>query len=211
MKASNRPPYGVVVFTVLYLAVAAHFAFIHQNWEFIFYIAVVLILALLALTVNKYVGLSNGVFWSLSFWGLMHMVGGLVPLPADWAYNGTKAVFYSWWIIPDLLKYDHVVHAFGFGVCTWICWQALKPALTDKEPRFGVLALCVLGSMGLGAINEVVEFAAVLLIPDTNVGGYINTGWDLVSNAFGAVMAALFIASKPTVYDDEPHVTRLSR
>jgi len=47
--------------------------------------------------------------------------------------------------------------------------------------------------MGLGALNEVVEFAATLLVPETNVGGYLNTGWDLVANAIGAATAALII------------------
>jgi len=36
----------------------------------------------------------------------------------------------------------------------------------------------------------VVEFAATLAMPETNVGGYVNTGWDLVSNMTGATLAA---------------------
>jgi hypothetical protein len=42
-------------------------------------------------------------------------------------------------------------------------------------------------------VNEVVEFVATLLIPETNVGGYRNTGWDLVSNLIGATTAATWI------------------
>ena len=34
---------------------------------------------------------------------------------------------------------------------------------------------------------------ATLLIPETNVGGYRNTGWDLVSNLIGATTAATWI------------------
>ena len=47
--------------------------------------------------------------------------------------------------------------------------------------------------MELGALNEVVEFVAVLLIPNTNVGGYINTSWDLVANLVGCGVAASLI------------------
>jgi hypothetical protein len=36
-------------------------------------------------------------------------------------------------------------------------------------------------------------FAAVLLVPETNVGGYINTGWDLVANLAGCIFAAVLI------------------
>jgi hypothetical protein len=47
--------------------------------------------------------------------------------------------------------------------------------------------------LGFGALNEVVEFAATLLVPETNVGGYVNTGWDMVSNLVGATTAAAAI------------------
>jgi hypothetical protein len=46
--------------------------------------------------------------------------------------------------------------------------------------------------MGLGATNEVIEFIATRLM-DTNVGGYENTGWDLVANAVGAGLAVVLI------------------
>lgn len=47
--------------------------------------------------------------------------------------------------------------------------------------------------LGFGALNEVVEFIVVLTTPNTNVGGYENTGWDLVANPCGATVAALVI------------------
>jgi len=33
-----------------------------------------------------------------------------------------------------------------------------------------------------------------LTLPETNIGGYINTGWDLVSNLAGATVACSLIA-----------------
>jgi len=57
----------------------------------------------------------------------------------------------------------------------------------------GMIALCVFTGMGLGALNEIIEFAAVLMIPETNVGGYINTGWDLVANLVGCLFAGILI------------------
>jgi hypothetical protein len=50
--------------------------------------------------------------------------------------------------------------------------------------------------MGFGALNEVIEFIAVLTIPNTNVGGYIHTGWDLVFNLIGCLIAAMMIRSR---------------
>jgi hypothetical protein len=41
-----------------------------------------------------------------------------------------------------------------------------------------------------------IEFSAVLAVPDTNVGGYFNTALDLCFNAFGAVLAMTLIGLK---------------
>jgi len=61
------------------------------------------------------------------------------------------------------------------------------------KQTFGLLVLCVAGGMGFGAANEVVEFIATLTLPGTNVGGYANTGWDLVANSVGCLIAATAI------------------
>lgn len=190
MDASIKP---IAFFTLAYLAIASWFAVHLRNWEFVFYIGVVVALGVLVLAVHRRVGLSRGALWCLSAWGLLHMIGGLLATPAGWPVNGDQHVFYSLWIIPSVLKYDHVVHAYGFGVCTWICWQALRSAAPALRPTAGLLLLCALAGMGLGAANEIVEFVATLLIPRTNVGGYANTGWDLVSNMAGALAAAVII------------------
>jgi len=50
--------------------------------------------------------------------------------------------------------------------------------------------------MGAGALNEIVEFVATVLVPETNVGGYYNTALDLVFNAAGALVAGLYIFFK---------------
>ena len=48
--------------------------------------------------------------------------------------------------------------------------------------------------MGLGAVNEIIEFSAVLAVPETNVGGYYNTALDLVFNGSGAILAMWLVA-----------------
>ncbi len=42
---------------------------------------------------------------------------------------------------------------------------------------------------GVGALGEVVEFAAVVAVPDTNVGGYTIAAVDLVCNLIGGLIA----------------------
>jgi uncharacterized membrane protein YjdF len=185
---------GLVLFTLAYLLAGLLLALRGRNYEFILYIAVVLVAGLIILALRLRLGFTPGLLWALSFWGLVHMIGGLVPVPDGWPTAGDQRVFYSWWIIPGRFKYDNPVHAYGFGLATWACWQALQSATGVRRPTFGLLTLCVLAGMGLGALNEVVEFLAVLLVPETNVGGYENTAWDLVYNLLGAVTAALLIA-----------------
>jgi uncharacterized membrane protein YjdF len=177
----------VAVFTAAYLALATPFALANHNTEFLFYIGVVVLLAVVVVLVHRKANFSNATLLLLSAWGLLHMLGGLLRVPADMTDNGS-GVLYSLWLVKDWLKFDNVVHAYGFGVATWATWECLRNT-TGLKPTTGVLALCWLAGMGLGSLNEIVEFAATLMIPGTNVGGYVNTGWDLVANMVGSLVA----------------------
>ena len=188
----------ILLFNAAYMLAAITSSIMQGNREFIFYIVVMLVLIAVMSLVHSRVKLTKGLLWGLSVWGLAHMAGGLCPLPAGWPYSGDQAVLYSWWLIPQQLKYDQIVHAYGFAITTWLCWHILRNALRQPDgspvrPTFGILTLCAAAGMGFGALNEVVEFIAVLTIPNTNVGGYENTGWDLVSNLVGSVIAATVI------------------
>lgn len=209
LRGRSREPVlrGAVVaaglFNVGYLAAAIVGALASGNQEFIFYIVVMLVLLAAAAMVHLRVNFSDGVIWGLSAWGALHMAGGLVPVPESWPINGDVRVLYSLWFIPGWLKYDQVVHAFGFGVTMVACWQGLRVGIagfartTVKEvlPTFGLVVVCWAAALGFGALNEVVEFAVTQLVPNTNVGGYDNTGWDLVANTVGATIAAIGVWS----------------
>ncbi|MGD9856074.1 MAG: hypothetical protein AB7U20_14110 [Planctomycetaceae bacterium] len=192
---------ALLAFNAAYLLASTVVAVRAGNGEFAFYLVVMLLLGAAVLIVHRRVNLSLDVLWGLSLWGLAHMAGGLVPVPAEWPINGDIRVLYSLWLVPDLLKYDHVVHAYGFGVTTWLCWEGLRRILADRQdepvasvrPTPGMLVLAAAAGMGFGAMNEVVEFIATLTMPETNVGGYNNTGWDLVSNLTGCILAAILI------------------
>lgn len=196
LRPAVWPP---LVLTLMYTLAAAVGAVATGNGEFVFYVIVMAVLIGVVGVVHAQVNLSLGVLWCLAAWGAMHMAGGLVPVPEAWPIQGDIRVLYSWRFWPvgseefGLLKYDQFVHAFGFGTTTWVCWQGLAAAVGPRRPTLGLLMLCATAAMGFGALNEVVEFIATLLGP-TNVGGYINTGLDLVANAAGAFVAAILIA-----------------
>jgi hypothetical protein len=51
--------------------------------------------------------------------------------------------------------------------------------------------LALVACWGFGAANELFEFLSSLRFTDAYVGGLDNTGWDLVFNTFGSLMAAV--------------------
>ena len=195
--ASRAGLIRVGLFTAAYLVVATVGAFASGNGEFVFYIVVMVILAAVVGVVHFTVGLPESALWALSIWGLAHMAGGLIAVPSGWPTHGPNQVLYSLWLVPDRLKYDQIVHAYGFGITTWVCWIGLQASLrgsgVEAVPTAGRLVLVWAAGQGFGALNEVIEFAATLLVPETNVGGYRNTGWDLVANLTGATIAVIII------------------
>jgi uncharacterized membrane protein YjdF len=196
--ASRHDLRNVLLFSAVYILAAGGYSFARGNGEFIFYIVVMLVLVVALIAVHRRVGLSRGLLWCLSLWGLMHMAGGLLPIPAVWHDEDVSSVLYNLWIIPDWLKYDQFVHAYGFGITTWLCWQAMSARTLNEagrplEATPGLMVLCAAAGMGFGAFNEVIEFIATLTLPETNVGGYENTGWDLVFNLIGSAAAAVLL------------------
>jgi hypothetical protein len=182
----RRADAAVLIFNLLYLGISAWVAARTGNVEFIFYVVVLLLLIVGIGALHMAIRLPQLALWGLSLWGVGHMLGGMCPI-------GDDSVLYNLWLIPEWLKYDQLTHAYGFGVATWICWLGMRARLADPRPRPGLMVLVLLAGMGLGAMNEVVEFAATQNIADVNVGGYANTGWDMVFNLIGCAMAVVGI------------------
>lgn len=131
--------------------------------------------------------LGTGVLWGLAVWGFGHLAGGVVPLDG-------KRTLYNAILGVDLLRFDRVVHAFGFGFATLACGKVLRHWLPDGPWRPGPAVMVALAGLGIGAGNEIVEFIATLVLPNTNVGGYVNTGWDLVFDLIGGTAAVLWLS-----------------
>ena len=187
----------VLAFTLLYMAIWLVVALALKNDEFVFYFVVMCVMVVALTLIHFRVRFRVGSLWGLALWGLAHMAGGLLPIPASWPIHGETHVLYNWWLVPGYFKYDQFVHAYGFGLVTWICWQSLRKALENRGatavPTIGLLTLCVAAGMGFGALNELVEFFATLTLPGTNVGGYANTGWDMLANFAGCLIAAIAV------------------
>ena len=173
----------ILSFTVYYLSI--------KSFEFVLYVGVlVLFFILIFLTLHKS-KFSPGLLWALSIWGILHMAGGSVKIGGDVLY---RFVFYPFYVNgPDaILKFDQVLHFYGFAVTTFVAYHLLKPYLSSITNYKVVYVMLILIGTGAGVINEIVEFTATLFA-ETGVGGYLNTSLDLISNTLGAVTAVAII------------------
>ena len=67
-----------------------------------------------------------GVFGiGITTWAVAHLAGGLVELDGD-------RVLYNAVLLPHL-RYDNVVHFFGFGIAGVAAWEALAPRLAGRD------------------------------------------------------------------------------
>src|SRR3989344_1404933 len=217
----NRGHWLILAFNALYLLIFAIYYISIQNYEFLVYILVIVILGLIlginlrkshfdvkvfelnrnTLNIQKSKKKNQGLFdnlvlWLLSIWGLLHMIGGGVKIAGTKVYalrlidivnNGGD--FY-------ILKMDQLIHFYGFFVAAILVYQLLMATGSNasKSPKLMVF-LAWIGSMGLGALNEVVEFIAFISLAQTGVGDMYNTGLDLIFNLAGALVGA-FVAHK---------------
>jgi hypothetical protein len=74
-----------------------------------------------------------------------------------------------------------------------VLWHLLHRHFPEMIGSASLIVFPVLGAMGLGAVNEIIEFIAVVVFPNTNAGGYVNTALDLVFNGAGAIFAMLLV------------------
>lgn len=186
--AFTRSERALLVFTLGYVGVFLIRFVTDGNVEFVGYIATLVFFVALIAATQKSARFPAWLLWGLSVWGLAHMAGGGIEIDG--------AVLYTHMLLPIagngeliVLKYDQLVHFYGFGVAALVLWHVMRRNFPALDGTKTIFAFAVLGAMGLGALNEIIEFTAVVSLPNTNVGGYYNTGLDLVFNAAGALTA----------------------
>ncbi len=123
---------------------------------------------------------------ALAALAVLHLAGGLVRVGDDVLYNASLGAHAG--------RYDHFVHAYGSFVGTLALWTLLGSPTADHHDRPVLIAVWVLAGLGLGAVNETIEFLSTVAHQGAHVGGYANTGWDLVSNVVGALAGGLVVA-----------------
>ena len=177
------------VFTAGYIFWGGVYFVQDLNLEFVIYVGVIVAILGTVFSTVSYTQFPLWQLWLLSFWGLLHILGG--------AIETVDGVLFAYRIYPFLdlggefyiLKYDQVVHMYLYGV---VALMALHLFVTKwNAPRGLLLALAaILTSLGISALNEIMEFI-ISLNMQNGVGGYENTMLDICFNLLGATLAII--------------------
>jgi len=171
----------------LLLSFSAYFIS-QKNYEFILYIGVIAFFLMVFVISIKKVYFPNALLWALTVWAVMHLSGG--------TFHIRGKLLYEIILIPlsaqyPIFRYDQFVHIVGFCAASMVIYYVLRPLLKARlDNRISLSIIIISAGLGLGALNEIIEFTATVIIPGTGVGGYINTSLDLVADLIGAITAA---------------------
>jgi len=192
----NQKASLVFYFTVFFLLFFTTQAILTKNYEFIFYTLFLSLINILIIFAYKNFNLPLPMVISLSLIGIMHMAGGNL-------YVGHTRL-YDYWFIKDVLRYDNIVHFIATFTVTIIAYNLLYPYLKNniKKNPFICYTLFVLLALGIGGINEIIEFFAVLFFnAASRVGDYMNNSLDFFFNLVGAIASCIFIYFRNRYFD----------
>ena len=181
----------IVYFTIAYLIVFTFNAILKKNYEFLFYTMIISVLIYAIVVHYKKMHLTNWIICGISFFILLHFLGGNVYI------KGTR--LYDFWLIYKFFKFDNLVHLVGGFVATFIVYNFIRLHLDRNFKHNKVLfsVLLILVVSGGGAINEIIELIAVVFLnAAAQIGDYMNNALDLVFNLLGSIGACLLIMIK---------------
>jgi putative membrane protein len=188
MKKGLKLP---TIFVYLLLAGLLAYFIPMGNYEFIGYAVVVGLLYYAVLAADKYYNFPVYSFWLFGIWVVSHMLGGALY------FGGTR--LYDTILIPIfngggefvILKYDQLIHAYCYIAFAVLVYHALKKHFKKGQDR-ALILFTILAAVGIGLLNEVIEFGMVVFADAADaVGGYYNTALDLVFNLIGAIIGAI--------------------
>ncbi len=162
-----------------------------QNHEFLLYAVTVTILVVILYRTDRYFEFEVVGLWLFNVWLLLHILGGLA------SYRGVR--FYDLVLIDlvgepyEVLKYDQFVHFYCYVVMAILMWSVVRKIARAEASPAVIFVVNVLAASSIGALNEIVEFAAVVLFDSDGVGGYTNTAIDLVANLLGAMLGTFYM------------------
>lgn len=164
---------------------------VFRNYEFLLYAVTVAVLVVLLYVTDRYFEFDRIALWLFNAWLVMHSLGGLA------SYGGVR--FYDLILVDlvgepyQILKYDQFVHFYCYVVIAILMSSVVRKIARPEASAIAVGVVTVLAASSIGAVNEIVEFLAVVVTGTQGVGGYTNTAIDLVANLLGAITGTLFL------------------
>lgn len=190
----------ILILTILYVIIFGIYYLINKNYEFLWYIVILFVLIGLMSLLHKKYNFNSWILFGMSIWGLMHMAGGSIYINGVKLYGVILVPLFSESITgTDIFRYDQLAHFYFYFVISFLIYYVLKDYLKKDSNKFAVSVFLIFIAMGIGALNEILEFIPVLFLETTGVGDYFNTLWDIVFNTFGAIVAAIVINLKKKI------------
>ena len=189
----TKTEWGILIFNILYLILFGIYFFIGGNFEFLWYIFILIAMIVVFSLLHKKYQFSNLTLIGLSVWGIAHMFGGSTLFGDANVYS---RIIFNLFTTGDttLISYDHILHFYFYLVITSVVYQIARKYFSPVADWKIIAIFIFLVSMGIGSVNEIIEFSAVLFLAETGVGGYYNVAWDIVFNAVGALVAIIYIS-----------------
>ena len=186
-------PRGVLAFSLAYLLLGGIYFLQDFNFEFVIYVVVIAAAFTLLFGTLRITKFPVFILWLVSFWGLLHILGGSVQTQ--------DGVLFAYRIYPFIdyggefyiLKYDQIVHAYLYGVMAVVFHHVLHSTLKVSGPSWIIILIALMASMGVSAMNEIMEFLIAISLERNGVGGYENAMLDLIFNFSGALLGIAFL------------------
>lgn len=157
------------------------------NFEFLIYaVSISVFIYILEKTdrIFKYTQLAKAGFTA---WLFLHLLGGTLYLKGFRLYD---TILINLAGEPyNILKYDQAIHVFCYFVMTMFLHSIVMHISEKNAGKITIGFITTLAALGLSAVNEIIEFSAVVFFNSDGVGGYYNNALDLVFNLIGILIA----------------------
>lgn len=181
--------YAVLGAIAAYLVPAGVYFLRDSNIEFVIYVGVLTAIFAMVFGTLRYTRLPIYILALLAGWGLLHVLGGAVVIDGGVLFGYRIYPFFDGGGEFYVLKYDQVVHAYLYGVVALAAYHLIRDTLGVRGHVTLVILLAFAASLGVSAMNEIMEFSIAISMERHGVGGYHNTMLDLVFNFAGAIAA----------------------
>ncbi len=162
-----------------------HYRGLANIHEFFIYAGVILLLILVTWNRFRHLNISSWVLLLIEIGILMHFAGAFIQVDGHRLYDSR---FLD-------IRFDKYVHFVNAMIATLVTIHVFQ----KRQLQVGgfMLMVAVLVVLGLGGINEIVEYIVTLTVEHNGVGAYHNNMLDLVANLLGSISAALVFRYAP--------------